>query len=209
VSSGYPCKQRFRALVFAVAAFWSAMGISGAYDPPLKVGVGRVFPISYRDADGNYAGFAVDVLNEAARREGIRIEWRSTNGSKDAEGALSSGRIDLIPAGLITAERQNYFYVSAPWWSLESTVVSRVDHRTLKRLGINPIFKEMVAKALPNAVLVPYPAGTDRSIAGVCQGDVDATLIAGGELPDILLNRPQECMGAHLTSDLGPVALQL
>jgi PAS domain S-box-containing protein len=176
---------------------------------PVKVGIGRVFPISYRNPAGELQGFAIDVLNEAARRENITIEWTSIKSSRDSEDDLRFGRIDLLPAGMVTPERQQMFYVSEPWWSTETTLVSRVDDaHGLNRIAINPIYVALAKEALPNAVLVPY-TWSDWAIKAVCRSEVDGALIALGELHDIFLNRPEECNGIRMTSGETSASVQL
>jgi PAS domain S-box-containing protein len=180
-----------------------------AAQPVVKVGIGRVFPISYRAADGKLAGFAVDVLNEAAAREKIAIQWRSVKSSRESEDDLRSGRIDLLPAGMVTPDRQEMFYVSEPWWSTETTLVSRAeDHHGLNRLGINPIYAALAKEAFPKTALVDYQ-WSDWAIKAVCRGEVDSALIAHGELDDIFLNRPEECNGVRLASSDTRASIQL
>src|SRR5690348_6395370 len=114
------------AAILTITAFNTSVFASPS---PVKIGVGTVFPISYRDANGKWTGFAIDVLTEAARRENLPVQWLSTANSKAAEEDLRSGRIDMMPAGMVTPERQRAFYVSQPWWSTELTIVSRTDRR--------------------------------------------------------------------------------
>src|SRR5512141_2388087 len=85
----------------------AAAGIILAQPQPksLKAGYGNAAPISYVDSSGQPRGFAVDVLNEAARREGVRIQW-VLGSAKPANDLLREGAIDLLAAGVITPERQ-------------------------------------------------------------------------------------------------------
>jgi ABC-type amino acid transport substrate-binding protein len=167
-----------------------------------------VFPISFRDADGKWIGFAVDVLNEAARRENITLEWKATRNSQAAEEALRSGNIDLMPAGMVTPERERAFYVSAPWWSLETMLVSRADRRTISRVGITTVYSDLARKAFPSVQLVPYSA-SHRSLAAMCRGDIDGVLVAHSEVYDLLLQRPPECEAVQFVSGETSVTPQL
>ncbi len=173
-----------------------------------KLGIGRVFPMSYRDSNGKLRGFAIDVLNEAARREKVALEWTAIKSSTDSEDDLRSGAIDLLPAGMVTPERQRLFYVSEPWWSTETTLVSRVDHETLNRIAINPIYAALARQAFPKALLAPYP-WVDWAVKAACKGEVDGALIAHGELHDVLLNPPEECSGVRLASGDTTTSIQL
>lgn len=126
---------------------------------PAKLGIGRVFPIAYRDSDGKLRGFAIDVLNEAARREKVGIEWTAVTSSTDSENDLRSRRIDLLPAGMVTPEREQMFYVSEPWWSTETTLVSRVDTHNIARIAINPIYAALARQAFPERHARPVSVG--------------------------------------------------
>lgn len=183
--------------------------ITAAAAPRVKVGVGTVFPITYRDANRQWSGFAVDVLNEAARREGITLEWAAIQNSKASEDDLRADRVDLLPAGMVTAERQRMFYVSEPWWSTEITMVSRADRTVPSRLGMVPIYTEVARPAFPSVPFVTYPAGTHEAIAGMCKGETDAILLTHGEVHDLFLNPPEFCRNVRLVSGDTAVALQL
>src|SRR5689334_7800656 len=104
-------------ILFPLLAFGATLS---AAPRTVKIGIGRVFPISYRATDGKLVGFAIDVLNEAAAREKIAIEWMAIQSSQASEQDLRAGKIDLLPAAMVTAERQQAFYVSEPWWATET-----------------------------------------------------------------------------------------
>jgi signal transduction histidine kinase len=180
-----------------------------ATTPPsgLKIGYGHVSPISFRDAQGKPAGFAVDVLIEAARRAGIHLSWTPVGGSLDIENALSDGRLDLVAAGMITPERRRKFFVSAPWWFLEMSVIAldRAGVRSEselggKRLGLSsPIYGLPAAQQYPLAVLVPFDS-TDPATAALCRGEVAAILVSHGDMHDLFRTRPESCRGVELHS---------
>src|ERR1700710_30528 len=83
----------------------------------LTAGFGQAPPLHYRDAHGGAAGFIVDAVNEAARREKIEMTWRQVAGSRDIEAALEEGRIDIFPSAINTQVRQTRFWISEPWWT--------------------------------------------------------------------------------------------
>ncbi len=183
--------------------------------PPLNVGFGHVPPVTYRAPDGGAAGFAVDVLNEAARRAGISLRWVPSGTSQEVEDQLASGRLDLVPAGMVTAERQRRFYVSEPWWFTELTVLTRAQSGVRpagslrgQRLGLaSPIYRFLAAKAYPGAILVPSESSS--LVSGLCRGDVDAVLITQGDLLELLRVRPAGCSGIDLQSFDSDVVLDL
>jgi len=58
-------------------------------------------PFAVRDANGDATGIAIDLVNQAARRRGIALQWIFWNHS--SESALVSKSVDLWP--LITVTR--------------------------------------------------------------------------------------------------------
>jgi hypothetical protein len=74
--------------------------------------------------DGKPAGNAVDLLNEAARRSGIKLEWIYSPEGTDV--ALESGQVDLWPLLADLPERKGRLYVSDPWTMTEYGIVSRM-----------------------------------------------------------------------------------
>jgi len=73
--------------------------------------------------DGKPAGNSVDLLNEAARRSGIKLEWIYS--PEDGDAALASGQVDLWPLIADLPERKGRLYVSDPWTMTEYGIVSR------------------------------------------------------------------------------------
>src|SRR5512138_11243 len=102
----------FRLLLAGCAALGSIRA------EPLRVGYSIVPPLSFH-AEGKPQGFTIDVLDEAARREGTTLVWVSGGASLAIEASLAKGSLDLVGAGMVTPERQARFYVSAPWWFAE------------------------------------------------------------------------------------------
>jgi PAS domain S-box-containing protein len=169
----------------------------------LKIGVGRIVPDVYFDEHGKAVGFAVDVVAEAARREGIPIRWVPlTNGVTED---LEAGALDLISAGIGTRERKRNLYVSEPWWYEELSLLTRAgDTPPPKRLGVQSFYVEFAKAYYDPATFQIEPPNTPRVAAkeaiAVCRGTLDGALITHGELHDLFLNRPAECNEVRLQS---------
>src|SRR6476619_2507975 len=71
-------------------------------------------------------GFIAEVLNEAAAREGIHIEWRETHNAFQVEQSLDNGSIDLYPAAISTKYRRARYYLTEPWWHEDLAFVVRL-----------------------------------------------------------------------------------
>jgi len=168
----------------------------GVPERTLVIGFQNSPPYHFPDADGNPAGPAVDVIKEAARRAGIRLQWRfSTEGP---ERALSSGAVDLWPIVGDVAARREFMYVTEPWAKI-SYVLLFADPLRLntsagiasKTLAVSKIsLDNRVARArLSGAKIVAKPT-TGDVIAAVCSGEVQAGLLAQSSLID---TRPSGC----------------
>ncbi|OEC36977.1 polar amino acid transport system substrate-binding protein [Pseudomonas cuatrocienegasensis] len=66
-------------------------------------------PPEMQSVDGTPVGPLIDILNQAARHVGARVEWRHAPFIRSIED-LKSGRIDLVPRVLDTAERHAYIH---------------------------------------------------------------------------------------------------
>src|SRR5664280_696429 len=85
---------------------------------------GRTFRMGYEQAppsqvvgpDGGPGGPAFEILGEAARRRGIRLEW--VRSGKTSEVSLTSGAVDLWPVFSDLPGRSRRFYISPGWMTV-------------------------------------------------------------------------------------------
>jgi polar amino acid transport system substrate-binding protein len=115
--------------------------------------LGRVYRIGWEEdppnmftgEDGRPAGFGVELVNEAARRRGIRFEWVFC--PESSEHAIRSGKVDLWPTMTVLEERKPYVYFSAPYLNNYMKFVVRKDSglRTIADLR----GRKIAAKDLP------------------------------------------------------------
>jgi PAS domain S-box-containing protein len=173
----------------------------------LNVGYGHIPPITYPDHNGRPAGFAVDVLNEAARREGIQLNWRRTGDSATIDKELMDGTLDFVPANMDTAERRNVFFVSTPWWFTELTLLARSDAGLSRDSGFDGkrivlaagVYRAIASERLAQAALfVPATQGRYGAAEAVCTGQADAAMMTHTDLHDILADRPEPCRDVRL-----------
>jgi polar amino acid transport system substrate-binding protein len=92
----------------------------------LKVGIGIFVPWSFKDKDGNFAGFEVDVASKLAEDMGVDVEFVPTEWSGIIP-ALLTGKFDVIIGGMgITMERAMKVNFTNPYsYSGMDVVVSR------------------------------------------------------------------------------------
>jgi len=207
----------------AVVLALSAMDMTvNARAERLIAGFGCVPPLHYRDAAGRPIGFVIDVINEAAKREHVEIQWRRVGGSNDIERALQQGLIDLFPAGIDTERRRALFSVSAPWWSEDLSILargdkplgSRGDWRGSRLVLTSPTYMAKARVMFPASSLVlpdQYDArgGPESSVAVVCAGQADGALMAHVEVDEVLVDRPAVCNAVKLQVIETPGSLDL
>ena len=90
-----------------------------------RIGFEHAPPNQVVGADGRPSGLAVEVVGEAARRAGVRLEWVHVPGG--AAAGLPSGKIDLFPLLTELPERMPYAYFSEPWRTTTYALIWRTD----------------------------------------------------------------------------------
>lgn len=154
-------------------------------------GEDRVFRIGYAhgppnqmvDAQGKPYGLAIEVVGEAARRAGVRLEW--VHAPSGAPAALRNGLIDLFPLLTDLPERRSFTYFSEPWRYTMFALVWRADRGAAgvgdfggRRLAIAPD-RWAEAEALitfPAARIVPVES-QQAVLQSVCQGQAEGGLL--------------------------------
>ena len=101
---------------------------STKYERTLVVGLDDAYaPFGFRDEDGELVGFDVDMAKEAAKRMGVKFEFKPI-GWSNKEDELESGNIDIIWNGLdITPERKERILYSKPYMDNRQILLVSVD----------------------------------------------------------------------------------
>lgn len=169
---------------FLLLAFWGWRwhGERLLLERTYRIGWEEDPPNMLTGEDGRPAGFGVELVNEAAKRRGIRLEWVFC--PESAERAVRSGKVDLWPTMTVLEERKPYVYFSAPYLNNYMKFMVRKDSglRTpgdlrgrriaVKDLPIN------IAKArqwAPGAIVVPVPT-TRVALRMLSSGAADAVM---------------------------------
>lgn len=173
----------------------------------VTVGFGQAPPLHYSDAHGGAAGFIVDAVNEAARREQIQITWQSVAGSQDIELALQEGRIDLFPSAIITPVRRSRFWVSEPWWTEDLSILVRADFGNVRQINWHDervvlpskayvIIANVITPGATFEILTPQQRQKGLSFGAslLCSGEADAALMSHSTLDEALAKRPENCL---------------
>ena len=160
-------------------------------------------PFQVRGEDGKAAGLSVDLVNEAARRRGIALEWIFW--PESSESALDRKIVDLWPLITITPDRLKKFHISEPYLTHEHCLLVRDDSRYRKTedlaaatVGIaNPAIDMLhLGRVLPNAKPMAKPL-VASVIEAVCAGRADAAFMDKYTAISALLDM-QGCGGSKL-----------
>jgi signal transduction histidine kinase/ActR/RegA family two-component response regulator len=178
--------QRSRAQAFAQSRTW-------------RIGYHQTEPFVFRGPDGQPAGFARDVLDEAARRAGIRIEWVFI--PQGASVAFAAGEIDMFPRSSEVPGMARAPYVTRHWFESFYGILQRAPQgapapaefkgKTVAT-GQTHFIRAMAERLLPGAVIRPLPTWS-RVVASVCSGESDLAFTELREAASALLEHPPVC----------------
>ncbi|MDD5473000.1 MAG: PAS domain S-box protein [Candidatus Methanoperedens sp.] len=106
----------FMALLLVSFAYQMHPALAAQEDKEIIAGVPANFPPQYQvDAKtGKPYGFAIDVMDEVARRSGIKARYVVYGNFSEVIAALRKGEIDVVPNLGITDERKNYTDFTTP-----------------------------------------------------------------------------------------------
>jgi len=170
---------------------------------------GRTFRIGFQESlpdqavgpGGTPAGPAVEILQEAARRRNIHLQWVLMPGGP--ESAMSSGAVDLWPIFGALRERAGRFFISRPWSTLRFWVLvdAGSDIRSTGQISGRilavriPGTAESVAREfLPGAHILRRNSVAD-AIGDVCDGEAAGALISERGGRSVVMDLPQACEG--------------
>ncbi len=193
--------QRRLILVVAVTCVVASLGLyfvtpTAALHRTIKIGFQNSLPYHYPDGHGKATGPAVDIVQDAARRIHINLEWvYSTQGP---EAALSSGAVDLWPVLGDLPERRRYLHITAPWLKMTYVMVfpeslpmkspAAFGSRVLAVSKIN--LDARIAHKYFSSAKILSKSSLAEVMESVCSGEADAGILAQSSL---LNAGPTEC----------------
>ena len=171
------------ALVFAASLGWLEMRRLKWDQRIYRMGFDNQPPQHFQGKDGKPTGIIVELINEAARRGGIRLQWSLE--PESSEAALKAKKVDLWPVMTIRPERKGVVYITDPY--REDTICffvrSESPFTRLQDLGNSriaydgePLDVRLLHPHLPNAKLVVIDSPKER-VEAVCQQSVDAAYV--------------------------------
>jgi signal transduction histidine kinase/CheY-like chemotaxis protein len=166
-----------------------------------RVGCDNSPPLQWIDSRGQCAGPSIDSLNEAARRQKLRLRWTPYTGGVDA--ALESGVVDLWPAVVRAPQRKARMAITDPFLrtsfrlvSLASSPVRSLDEMKGKRLAASPgALLRMLAPELLRSRTIARNPDHLANLRAVCAGQADAAFLPQDVVPPIAMEVTDDCAG--------------
>lgn len=191
-------------LVVALVAFSPGCQSPRQNPTSIRIASAALAPLAYRDASGKPAGFYVDVMMEAARREGLQPEYALHQ--EGLEATLAAGSTDIWAAAVANPARRRLAYFTEPWWADDYflLVMDRSPIRSVADLaghtvgyGNAPPLPLPIEQAFPGAKPLRQDRTEDRAVA-VCRGELDAALLSQPVVYNFFLDRPPDCRNTAL-----------
>lgn len=127
--------------------------------PVIRLGSDPKFvPFEFIDKDGGYKGIAADYLSLIQERTGLRFEVAKGLTWPEAYERALSGDIDVLPAISKTAEREQFFLFSEPYYHFKRVIVTQDTNTIIS--GIEDLEKLTVAvqrNSSHHSYLLSYP----------------------------------------------------
>src|SRR5215510_576961 len=149
------------AVVAGLALWYCTARLPPMPQRPLRIGFEPNPPVQIR-TDCGFTGLAVETVNEAAKRAGVRLKWVETGTSSDE--AFQKGLVDLWPLMADLPERRKRVHLSEPWLHSSHILLLRAGSPSLEQDSTGPIalFKlplhaRLVRAKFPVAQLVQLP----------------------------------------------------
>jgi signal transduction histidine kinase/CheY-like chemotaxis protein len=187
------------AAILAIAAgfvFWTISSQTQAVRT-FRIGFQISPPYHYPDTRGRASGPAVALIEAAAKRAGIRLDWVFS--PKGPEESLRSGSVDLWPLLADLVERHQFLYITQPWARLSyamafpaASPMPTPESLTGKTLAVTSNISSDARTAhrfYPRSTLL-NANGAGAIVDLVCRGEADAGMISINAIVD---TPPVEC----------------
>jgi signal transduction histidine kinase/DNA-binding response OmpR family regulator len=176
-----------------------------------RVGVDHAPPYYLLKSGSPPAGFAVEVLNLAAARRGIRLQWVPVV-DRSLDDALRANAVDMWPLLSPTPARLTYLHFTEPWLRNPYCLLSRKDHEVpdaaasrgrVVAVEDRPRASAVARGIFSSATLLTVPS-VRQAVAAVCETNADAAFLEARRVAELLLDRPQACESKPLSVHLLP-----
>ena len=196
------CAVAVFAILVAAGGWWyghSARSWAELAGRKWRIGFHDTEPFVFRGTDGKPAGFAKDVLAEAARSSGIQLEWVYV--PQGAMSAFQAGIIDLFPRSSSVARLGRAAYITDPWFESSYGLVERGAPGsavpvnlapTRVATGPMPFARVFAGRSLPGSLILPKKNWSEM-LSSICAGEVDAGFAEIRDATSVLLAQRSVC----------------
>jgi signal transduction histidine kinase len=147
--------------------------------PGDPAGVDPAFvPFEFVDSDGAYKGITSDYIDLIGSRTGLVFEVAQGLSWAEAYDKALSGGVDVLPAVLKTAQREEYFLFSQPYYNVRRVIVTRDSNTDIR--GMDDLKGRMVAvqkNSSHHSYLLSFPSinlslydTVDQALTAVASG---------------------------------------
>lgn len=161
-----------------------------------RIGADHAPPYHILLPDGKITGLSVDVMNAAAQRVGLRLQWVPWQGHPNA--ALAQGAVDLWPGLSLDPKRDQLYHHTSPWLRNQFVAVTSTSNplspHQLDYARIAARSFSRLRDRFPHARFLFNPS-REQSFTELCLGNADAALFEARFLEVALLQRPLACNG--------------
>jgi diguanylate cyclase (GGDEF)-like protein len=206
-------RSRYPQFGSIIAAAWSLLGChANVRSTSVRVGADEAPPFVSLAENGVPRGLAVDILNEAARREGVTLFWVVVKGMTPDE-ALDRNIVDIWPILGVTDIRQTRLHLTKPWFQNEFCLFSRegdpvdsIEQSANRKIAYAdyPLAGGLARQHFPKSAQLMRVASNAAVIDTFCKGQVAAGFLEARTLEGTLLNRPVACRDVALHVRLLP-----
>lgn len=131
--------NRWMVRVLVVSLLTVGASASGQVEHKVRVGVAGNEPFVMRSG-GDYQGIAIDIWEKIARESGLTFDYHAYDSVSEALDQLEAGDIDAVVGPVtITADRQEKFIFTQPYFNSSLGIMSRNNGQTLWGI-IKPFF---------------------------------------------------------------------
>jgi signal transduction histidine kinase len=167
-------------LIVATAGGLFEMRHSSLEQRIYRIGFDNDPPQHFIGKDGKLTGLIVELIDEAARRRGIRLQWILE--PESSESALKAKKVDLWPVMTIRPERKGSVYITEPYREDEICFIVRSGSPATRLKDLQnstiiydgePLDARLLHFRLPNAKLLVIESPRER-LEAVCKKDAEA-----------------------------------
>ena len=187
-------------------------------DRVYTVGTDNSYPYHFFNQKGEIEGMAAEVLQEAARRAGIRLEWRIQPDGPAA--SMRAKSVDIWPLLAANPERWPYIHFTEPFLQNSYVILtsnsrfrSREDLKGAQSIAVlrGVLASSKAADAFPKASIRQFVT-RELGLQEVCTGRVDVLFLEARTAQYLALRRPKGCEAMEFYTigvDIPPVQLSI